>query len=92
MTEGSGGNPVFRSANTNDIGNNYIEFDFQAKVDYETEFKFKDSSIIVEGLGALENPICLSFAVDNAAAGKIFKAEDITDGKPPLHLSRARIP
>lgn len=86
MTEGSGGNPVFRSANTNDIGNNYIEFDFQAKVDYETEFKFKDSSIIVEGLGALENPICLSFAVDNAAAGKIFKAEDITDGKTAFTL------
>lgn len=86
MTEGSGGNPVFRSANTNDIGNNYIEFDFQAKVDYETEFKFKDSSIIVDGLGALENPIRLSFAVDNAAAGEIFKAEDITDGKTAFTL------
>lgn len=86
MTEGSGGNPVFRSANTNDIGNNYIEFDFQAKVDYETEFKFKDSRIIVDGLGALKNPICLSFAVDNAAAGEIFKAEDITDGKTAFTL------
>lgn len=75
-----------RIATTNDIGNNYIEFDFQLTVDYDAEFMFKDSSITVGSLGALNNPIRLSFSIDGAVPSKIINASEITDSTTAVTL------
>lgn len=55
---------TYRNAVTNDIGTNYIDFDFQVSTTTETRFYFtSDSSITVEG--STSNPIKTSVTVSN---------------------------
>ena len=43
------GTSTYRNANTNDIGNNYVEFDVKIKVNNEHKFSFTDDSKIYIG-------------------------------------------
>lgn len=71
---------TFRNATTNDIGNNYIEFDVKIKVSKEHKFKFTDDSEITVG-GNKDNPIRVALKLDDKPITTIFssKLENTTD-------------
>ncbi len=60
---------TYRNANTNDIGNNYIEFDVKIKVNNEHKFSFTDSSVITVGDKTV-NPIQLALKLDDTVVGQ----------------------
>lgn len=63
---------TYTSASTNDIGNNYIEFDVPFTVDARYKFSFTDTSKITVN-GSTNNPIRVSVSVDENTA-KVFDA------------------
>lgn len=63
------GTSTYRNANTNDIGNNYIEFDVKIKVNNENKFSFTpDSAISING--DKTNPINVALKLDNTIVGQ----------------------
>lgn len=68
---------TYRNATVNDIGNNYIEFDFKLNCSEDTVFSFAAGSAITVD-GSNKNPIKLAFSVDNAVPSKVFDADDIS--------------
>ena len=71
----------FRVANTNDIGNNYIELSLQiaVKKNQNVSFKFSGNSRITVGEKSDTHPIKVAFFVDGVyqkSVGPIFASED----------------
>ena len=64
----------FRAATTNDIGNNYIEFDVKIKVNKEHKFRFSDTSEITVG-GNKVNPIRVALKLDNTPITRVYSSE-----------------
>ena len=60
---------TYRNVNTNDIGNNYIEFDVKIKVNEEHKFSFTPESKITVG-GKTVNPIKVALKLDNTIVGQ----------------------
>lgn len=76
-----------RQATTNDIGNNYIEFDFKITTDTSTDFNFTQAfPITIAGIENSVNPINISFQVDEASP-KILKASEISADTTAFSLS-----
>lgn len=60
---------TYRNADTNDIGNNYIEFDVKIKVNNENKFSFTpDSAISING--DKTNPVNVALKLDDTIVGQ----------------------
>lgn len=71
----------FRPADTNDIGNNYIEFTLQVEVkkNQDVNFKFSENSTITVGEESNSHPIKVAFFVDGVyqtSVGAPFASEE----------------
>lgn len=64
---------VYRTATTNDIGNNYIEFDVKFNLETEHEFYFTDGSSITVN-GRTDNSIKVALKLDTNPISDVFNA------------------
>lgn len=64
---------VYRAATTNDIGNNYIEFDVKFNLETEHEFDFTDGSAITVN-GSTDNSIKVALKLDTNPISDVFNA------------------
>ncbi|MGN1467226.1 MAG: starch-binding protein [Ruminococcus sp.] len=72
---------VYRAATTNDIGNNYIEFDVKFNLETEHEFYFTDGSAITVN-GSTDNSIKVALKLDTNPISDVFNASlNNTSGK-----------
>lgn len=64
---------VYRAATTNDIGNNYIEFDVKFNLETEHKFYFTDGSAITVN-GSTDNSIKVALKLDTNPISDVFNA------------------
>lgn len=64
---------MYRAATTNDIGNNYIEFDVKFNLETEHQFDFTDGSAITVN-GSTDNSIKVALKLDTNPISDVFNA------------------